>query len=268
MVTLNDILTNLNDIVVVKDNNGNIIYNNKDYGEFVNAINENKIGEIYSQQSNNWFNITNMPFGIGDGAYSVVTIKNITKYKEREKILYDKGMCDDLTGLYNRQGIICGLNKFIEDFSKSKKPFTVIMGDIDYFKQVNDTHGHLAGDKILLEVGNILKRSIRDSDFVGRYGGEEFIIILTSNNLPQIKKRIEQIRKLVERYTFSYKDTPINLTMTFGVQTYDGSNTIEQVIEQADISLYYGKEHGRNQIIIYDNIKDEIDKSKSFKKRD
>jgi diguanylate cyclase (GGDEF)-like protein len=259
MLKLSDIANNLDDLIVVKDSNGEVIYNNKPYDSFVDAVKNSYNGEIKIENKNTWYSIVTKNFNIEGKKYTISIIKDITSFKEKERLLLQQGISNELTGLYNRQGIICNLNQLTKNFKESQKPFTVIMGDIDFFKKINDEYGHLAGDEILSTIGFMLKTSLRKDDFVGRYGGEEFIIVLSNQDISQILPRIEDIRSEIENHTFLYKDTPIKLTMTFGIQTYDGTKCMMDVIEEADKALYYGKENGRNQIVFYKDIENKLE---------
>jgi len=262
MLDIDEILSSLDDTVIVMDNNKNIIHSNKDYKQFIDLISNKYNGEIYITESDKWYNITSKKVLKKDKNYSIYIIKNITKYKQKERLLEKERVSDGLTGLYNRKGIEDNINNAIEIFKESKQPFTIIIGDIDYFKKINDTYCHLAGDMVLRKIGEILSESLRKDDFVGRYGGEEFMIVLKNDKLNQIIPRINQIKQKIEQFIFKYDNNIIKVTMTFGIQIYDGTKDIEKVVEEADLALCYGKENGRNQINVYNDIKDLIETKK------
>ncbi len=143
---------------------------------------------------------------------------------------------DKLTQIYNRRGC--------ERFLKSYKDYSIILIDIDYFKQINDTYGHDIGDKILQELGKILKSSVRANDIVCRWGGEEFLIILPHTSYENATEVAEKIRKKVEETKIFGN---IQITISLGVSQFDGS--FEKTFKDADEKLYIAKKTGRNKVI-------------------
>lgn len=131
-------------------------------------------------------------------------------------------------------------------FNRYKFNFGIILLDIDFFKSVNDNHGHQVGDLILIEFANLLKNKIRKADFIGRWGGEEFLIICINSDKEAIINTAEKCRKTIEEYNFSrvkYK------TASFGISFNEENKTIEELIREADLNLYKAKETGRNKIV-------------------
>lgn len=158
---------------------------------------------------------------------------------------------DKLTGVYLRKYIE---QQFATQMNLSRQHnyhLSVIMLDIDKFKNVNDTYGHRKGDDILTEIGSLLNDSVRSTDYVGRYGGEEFIILLPETDAQSAYKVAEKIRKHVENRKMLGED--MSLTVSLGVSTYpkDGANE-EELIERADQALYYSKNNGRNKVTSWD----------------
>lgn len=171
----------------------------------------------------------------------------ITNYNLKKLSTIDK-----LTGVYLRKYIE---QQFAVQMSISRQntfSLSVIMLDIDKFKNVNDTYGHRKGDEILSRIGDLLMNSVRSTDFVGRYGGEEFIILLPETDSGNAFKVAEKIRRLVEKSKLLGEDKP--LTVSLGVSTYplDGANE-DELIEKADQALYYSKNNGRNKSTSWDN---------------
>ena len=156
-----------------------------------------------------------------------------------------------MTGAYNRH-YFQEIAK--QELSLSKREHTslkIVMLDIDYFKEVNDKHGHLAGDYILSEVANIIRNSIRDYDILCRYGGEEFILLLRGAILlADTEKLCGRIRRQIQDRNFEYGGVSIKLTISIGACFQDDTNelTIEDIISKADKALYESKKHGRNRI--------------------
>lgn len=160
---------------------------------------------------------------------------------------------DFLTNLLNRSEILAALEREFARAERDEKPTTVILADIDHFKQVNDTLGHAAGDEVLREVANRLKADLRPYDVVGRYGGEEFLLILPGCTLVSGAKRADDIRATVAKSAVSTKFGSVSITISMGV-TATGSNRYRNVAEflhDADISMYAAKKNGRNRIEVF-----------------
>lgn len=160
---------------------------------------------------------------------------------------------DELTDLYNRRYINEKLPADLLNASLKDEPLSIIFADLDFFKAVNDTYGHSAGDKVLREFAIELKKYVRGGkDWIARYGGEEFIICLSNTNIDAAKAVAERIRKNIAQKEFSVGNEKIHLTCSFGVHTvYNGDEclTIEGIIELADKKLYKAKNEGRNKVV-------------------
>ena len=131
-------------------------------------------------------------------------------------------------------------------FLRNKTIFSLILIDIDKFKLVNDNYGHLIGDKVLITFSNILKKNSRKTDIVGRWGGEEFMIICTDTNISDAMKIAENIRKTIENYKF---DIVKNCTASLGVSEINEEDNINSLLKRVDENLYKAKENGRNRSI-------------------
>ncbi len=158
---------------------------------------------------------------------------------------------DALTGLNNRRAFF-EQARAIDDLCKRYKHlYSIIMMDIDFFKQINDTHGHAAGDKALKSIADTLNKTIRTSDVVGRIGGEEFAIILPQTQSDSAQNLAERLRKSVESYTIDYDEGSLNLTASFGVAQYAGDTlSVEEIVSRADDALYQAKHQGRNCVVV------------------
>ena len=167
--------------------------------------------------------------------------RNIISMKLHLQLLIEK---DALTGLYNRR---TGSSK-LEEIHSSGEKFCIITCDIDYFKKVNDTYGHDAGDLVLKKVANILNTSVKGLGFCARMGGEEFLIVLEHGSLVKGTNVANCILERIRNMNAEYNGAKIPVTMTFGVVEYNGEN-IEQLLKMADEKLYLGKESGRNRVI-------------------
>lgn len=191
-----------------------------------------------------------------------IEIKNIRdelKEKNKELLLLNQqleeyAIKDPLTKLYNRRMM---LTKFDEEISRSKRNndvFSVVLLDIDKFKEVNDNYGHNFGDEVLKIFSDLLMNSKRLEDFVARWGGEEFLIILPHTDAKGAYTVASRIKNKVNDYEYLYNDISLHITATFGIAEFCYEDTVEKIIKKADFALYYGKENGRNQIFIYDEL--------------
>ncbi|MBE0490705.1 MAG: GGDEF domain-containing protein [Sulfurospirillum sp.] len=156
---------------------------------------------------------------------------------------------DFLTNVATKRALNDELKRAEEAYSRYKIDYTLCFLDIDHFKVINDTYGHDAGDVILSAFGKILRKYIRQADFVGRYGGEEFLVILPGVDLQAGVHFAEKIRTIIENYKFLYKNERIVVNVSCGVAQRSDNNTTETTIEKADQMLYKAKEAGRNQVM-------------------
>ena len=167
------------------------------------------------------------------------------------KILDETGRKDPLTGLSNRRDMDEKLTHQQALFKRSKRPFAIIMADIDYFKSINDSYGHDMGDNILIWMAKFLKDIVRGQDIVSRWGGEEFLLLLPETNLEGASTLAEKIRAGIADKSIEQDDIRLNVTLTLGVSVYDKETKMEEVIKQADDALYKGKRNGRNQVVTH-----------------
>lgn len=175
----------------------------------------------------------------------------LIRYIQQEKDKFENASKHDaLTGLSNRRDIIERVDDEQKRYLRKGKPFTLIMGDIDHFKQINDNFGHDGGDYVLKTIAHLFKDQVRGIDCPSRWGGEEFLIMLVDTHLEGGEKVAERIRKKIESTAFEYKNANIPVTMTFGLSMYQGSDDhIEDCIKRADNALYEGKNQGRNRVV-------------------
>lgn len=166
---------------------------------------------------------------------------------------------DFLTKLPNRRKLMADLKRFIELSKRLNRPLSILLMDIDDFKAINDTHGHDAGDVVLKSVANIIKESVRGIDIVGRYGGEEFLVILPNSDKNAALEVAERIRSSVEMSKFHIDSKNLKLTISIGVATlYEHGETPNELVKAADIALYRAKREGKNKVAILQ--RDEIEK--------
>jgi diguanylate cyclase (GGDEF)-like protein len=166
-------------------------------------------------------------------------------------MLRDQSTHDALTGLYNRRYLEETLGRELLSAERHGHPVSVIMGDLDYFKAVNDGYGHLAGDEVLRVFGALLKRHARGSDVYCRYGGEEFLLVLPQMATAHAVERAEQLRCTMAAAPVPYGAALIAVTASFGVATFPGDGrTGDALIAAADNALYAAKAAGRNRVSV------------------
>jgi two-component system cell cycle response regulator len=193
-------------------------------------------------------------------------VENAKLYVNISK-LYHKAILDGLTGLYNRHFLMMKLKEEIKKAYRYKQPLSLIFTDIDLFKEVNDKFGHSAGDQILIEFSDLLKRLIRETDLAFRFGGEEFVVILPRTNLNNAQVLAERLREKTAAGRFLIDNIKIQFTASFGVSSlrdldFDYSvnigdetlnNIAENLLAWADDALYHAKKGGRNTVVTYKN---------------
>ncbi len=156
---------------------------------------------------------------------------------------------DALTGLYNRRFGIAKLGETQKSARVDGMPFTVALGDIDYFKKINDTYGHECGDLVLKRMASLLISHIKGKGFVVRWGGEEFLLVYTKMNKTESLKCLEELMQEIRALSIPYGDSVVRLTMSFGVTEGDVNQKENVFIKVADDKLYYGKRNGRDQVV-------------------
>ncbi len=182
----------------------------------------------------------------------IARVQSALRYKHKLDELKEMAMKDGLTGLYNHALLI---ELFEKEYIKQRRDASCLafaMLDIDYFKKVNDTYGHMVGDVILKQLAGILTESVRRSDIVGRYGGEEFSIVIPEATSDDVFQLCERIRKSVENYSFYADDKVIKITVSIGIYFKGFNDEISHIdmIKKADEKLYKAKRDGRNRVEI------------------
>ncbi|MCP4995238.1 MAG: GGDEF domain-containing protein [Gammaproteobacteria bacterium] len=181
--------------------------------------------------------------------------KEMDERRELEEKLRYQAAHDPLTGLYNRSMLEQRLADEVSRATRYESNFSLFMLDIDHFKKVNDTHGHLVGDNVLCNISKLLDGVIRNSDYIARYGGEEFVVILPETAITKAEELAERLRSKVEAYSMSTEDNkPLNLTVSIGIATFpDHAQTPEELIKSADTAMYRAKNRGRNRVCTSSN---------------
>ncbi len=192
----------------------------------------------------------------------IKTIRDELKEKNKELIalneqLEEYAIKDTLTKLYNRRMILAKFDEEISRCKRNKEVFSIILLDIDHFKNINDNYGHNFGDEVLTVFANVLTSSKRLQDLVARWGGEEFLLILPETDIKGALIVADRIRQQVSECEYLSSDGVIHITATFGVAEFNQEDSSEKIIKKADYALYFGKNHGRNQVNEYEKIKDQ-----------
>jgi len=221
------------------------------YVDLWDTITQDKkwVGEILNQKKNGeayWVLANIDPIFSDEGqkiGYTSIR-QEITDKKRVEKL----SVTDKLTQLYNRVRLEEIFTVEIAKFHRYNTKFSMILIDIDHFKEVNDTHGHNVGDSLLQEIAKVLRSSVRIEDVVGRWGGEEFIILSNNYTVEGVMQLAEKIRKNIEEYNFKVVGKK---TASFGVAILNKEDTQESLIYRADKSLYHAKKTGRNKVCLH-----------------
>jgi len=189
---------------------------------------------------------------------SMLRIKELQhELEEKNKELEQLSISDGLTGLYNHRHIQEVVHEEYERARRTGEPLSVVMLDFDHFKRVNDLYGHQVGDRVLQEMAEILRKTAREIDKLGRYGGEEFIAVLPETDAESATTFAERVRERVERHPFAVgRAEPLQLTISAGTATYPypGVYNPRTLIQRADQALYAAKRAGRNCVVRYSQL--------------
>jgi diguanylate cyclase (GGDEF)-like protein len=170
---------------------------------------------------------------------------------EAREALRELASRDPMTGLLNRRAIYDVLTKEMARIRRDGSALTAVMVDLDHFKSVNDTYGHIVGDDVLREIAVRLTDSVRPYDSVSRYGGEEFLLVMPQMEVPDMRERLTAVHNAICLEPIQFASGQIKLTCSFGVCTLFGGQklTVEQFLDRADRALYDAKHSGRNRIV-------------------
>jgi len=182
----------------------------------------------------------------------IITANRLLKEAQKDIQLKNEelkklSITDTLTNLYNRRKLEELIQSEIDRCDRFHHTFSLVMLDIDHFKKVNDTYGHQIGDQVLIQIADILKASLRKTDFVGRFGGEEFVIITLETNEKEVVDLVEVFRTKISNHTFPQVG---HKTASFGITTFKPNDTLQSLIKRADDALYEAKNTGRDNIVV------------------
>jgi len=198
-----------------------------------------------------WLDINIVPIFNDEGrlAYFAAIERDLTEHKELQSRLEKLASTDSLTQLPNRQAIMNRAEKEFAHAKRYNRPLSLVMIDVDHFKSINDTYGHAAGDIVLEQVGQICGETLRDSDVLGRVGGEEFVLLLPDTPPDNAKHVAERMRQRLAQTPIQIENLDLNITASFGVASItpdDGS--LEEILARSDAAMYDAKHNGRNQV--------------------
>ncbi|MCW8832715.1 MAG: GGDEF domain-containing protein [Colwellia sp.] len=178
----------------------------------------------------------------------------LRQFKVRKKLLI-LSKTDSLTALLNRSALFSIGNKLVKSTIEHDKDLSVLLFDIDYFKQVNDNYGHHVGDLVLVEIANLVNETMRARDVVARLGGEEFVILLPDTDIDKAKAIAVRVIEKVATYSFSHLGIDRPITLSIGVANIqDTASVFDEILHAADLAMYQAKQQGRNQMINYATI--------------
>ena len=224
----------------------------KEYGQWQGEIwNKRKSGEIYPEL----LNISEVKNKNGQLSNYVAIFTDITESKNREHQLARLSIQDSLTGIANRRKFDHYLVEKWDILMDIQEPISLILLDLDFFKLYNDTYGHQAGDRCLIQVAEVLEKSVRKMDLVARYGGEELAVVLPQCDMKKAEEIAENIRKNIELKQIQHKHSKVSnvVTVSIGVATLIPSEKWDStsLINQADQALYKAKQKGKNRVEVY-----------------
>lgn len=194
--------------------------------------------------------ITALDMSLAIETYHIAQVRTLEESLDRAQIqenqLRIEASTDALTSLYNHEYILMILRQTLKEDELAGKPTSVMMADLDHFKKINDTHGHPVGDKVLMEVSRRLGTAVRDFDNLGRYGGEEFLIVLKSTPLSTALSVAERMREHISTGPVSLHGTKVDVTISVGVAVVHPGDEADDLVSRADKALYEAKAAGRN----------------------
>lgn len=250
--------------IVIRDKQGNIIYPKdldsiKDIERLMKLPSNGR--ELFDEKSGNHYVRKSNIFYVDDSEYRFDLIENNNKLKKIE----EKAKFDLATNLLNKETIMTVLDQMILNPEHNISSLAIVVCDIDRFKNINDTYGHLAGDVVLETISTKLKECLKDNCAIGRFGGDEFVIIFKNTNSSIIYEQIDNLRQIINSLIINAEDKAIdNITMSFGIYAindfvdleYSSLNSIieerRRMFYNADEALYQSKENGRNMITLYE----------------
>ncbi len=177
-------------------------------------------------------------------------VQDVTELASYEQKLIEMNIKDGLTGIFNRRFFQKRLDEEFQRHRRYDTNLSLIMFDIDFFKKVNDNHGHQCGDAVLQSVATKIASTIRQTDYLVRYGGEEFCCLLPQTRKADAFTLAERFRQLIEEYAITYQEVVVKITISLGVSELTPEDSVESFLRKADEALYQAKNSGRNRVVL------------------
>ena len=218
---------------------------------------EQQIGLLFVGTRKRDYFVENIDFFEGIVAQFLIALSNVNLYKEMESM----AILDGLTGIYNRRHLTKLFNEYVYESINNRTPLSVALFDIDFFKRINDTYGHLFGDEVIKTIANLAKEIASENDgIVSRYGGEEFVIIFPNKGLEESYPAVEKLHKEVKKAGLEHHGKRVTVNLSVGFTSFPKTcKDPRELLNRADWSMYYSKQHGRNQITIdSDEVRKEV----------
>jgi len=184
---------------------------------------------------------------IGDTIFKYLSGDNVESLYHEE--IYRMTIQDGLTDIANKRHLMDYLDKELARARRHGRKLSVVMFDIDHFKDINDRYGHLTGDYVLKDLAAMLKKRIRKEELFARYGGEEFVVVLPEASREESVEFAEIVRKLVQKHPFEFENQPISVTVSVGIASVtDKTQSVQDLLKEADENMYRAKKEGRNRV--------------------
>ena len=232
---------------------GETVFSTKDWPSELKDVESGSVEFSISDREIRYYRASISPVFAGNRSLvaKIILFSDITDNVNLMKELENAAYIDSLTGLYNRKHFFELAYGDIERAHRNNESIYTAMLDLDFFKQVNDTHGHAAGDMVLKLTAEIIHQTIRSYDLVGRYGGEEFVLLITNLDAVEAHKLMERIRENMEHSIANYEELELKVTCSIGLVKFTEGDTLESSIKKADEALYAAKKAGRNLVKVY-----------------
>ena len=193
-----------------------------------------------------WGEVSLCCLTLADRPVGLAVLRDVTERKRQQEVLAKEAHLDALTALPNRRDFDDTLAREMARSERYRGPLCVAMGDIDHFKEVNDTLGHHVGDAVLKDLADFMRQQLRQTDYVARWGGEEFTILLPETRLEVAEEVINRLRAKIADHVIPELGRPI--TLSFGITVYNRADKADELVERVDHALYLSKQAGRNKI--------------------
>lgn len=211
------------------------------YEQLIGTFDANAPPDLFT-----WFGMIHLESILYAGGTAVLVILMSKNRSERQ--IVEAAKTDNLTGAINRQAFFEGAERLLDRCCKDGSPYSMVMFDLDHFKNINDTQGHQAGDRILISFANTVQTTLRPNDLFGRYGGEEFLVVLPDASVETAYVIAERVRKAFAESHRFFNGSPLNATVSAGVASISTTCDLNDIIASVDRAMYAAKHNGRNRV--------------------